>query len=304
MPISLLPEGDFKLLTRRGFISRTAAAALVGLEAQRTALTHDQKPPWLAWLSDTHIDADPGRMNLSQNMSRNLERVVTEILAEPTKPDAVFIDGDLALKNGQAGDYERLLALLKPIREAKIPLHLALGNHDDRDQFRRVLSAEPPGASEIQDKHVLVIDLAGLRLIVLDSLDKPDLVPGVLGASQLSWLARALDTEPARPTILFVHHNLSEKQGALTETRQLLEIAEPRKAVKAIVYGHSHRWERTQQEGIHWLNLPAVGYPFSADQPLGWCRFEPGTRGATLTLRAIGGATAADGQRVELEWRA
>jgi predicted phosphodiesterase len=74
--------------------------------------------------------------------------------------------------------------------------------------------------------------------------------------------------------------------------------------VKAIVYGHSHRWERTQQEGIHWLNLPAVGYPFSADQPLGWCRFEPGTRGATLTLRAIGGATAADGQRVELEWRA
>jgi len=73
--------------------------------------------------------------------------------------------------------------------------------------------------------------------------------------------------------------------------------------VKAIFYGHSHRWEIGERDGIRLINLPAVGYNFSDNQPVGWvdARFDP--TGADLTLRAFGGNLAGNGKLTRLDWR-
>lgn len=320
MPIHLLPGAAPP--TRRDFLA-LGGASLLGVAgtapgknepnvgnvpgAKQSQFDGDaparNKADWYAWAADTHIAADAKAIIRNQNMAQNLRAVAADILGQPDAPRGVFIDGDLALKNGQAGDYRTLLDLTEPLRAAKLPLHLALGNHDDRAHFRQVLAAEPPLDADVLDKHASIVEGPGPRFIVLDSLDKVDVTPGLLGDRQRAWLARTLDAEPETPTILFVHHNLSHHDGALTDTEALLKLIRPRRQVKAVVYGHSHRWERAEDEGLHLINLPAVGYPFAADQPIGWCKFSPTDVGAELELKSIRSDRSKHGERVPLRWR-
>lgn len=309
MPIHLIPRGPESapaLPTRRAFLGRMmlgSAALALGSTAVRTR-AEDAAPPWHAWLSDIHIAADPEFRAREQNMAANLRATVAEILAETDRPRSVFIDGDLAYGTGQAGDYQTVLDLLKPLREAKLPIHLAMGNHDNRENFRAVLHAEPPPDTAIHDRHVSTVSAGkDLRIIVLDSLIKTNTTPGLLGEAQLAWLAKSLDAEPTRATILFVHHYLSTRPGALNDTPAFLELIEPRKQVKAVVYGHSHRWEYKESNGLHLINLPAIAYPFAADQPLAWARFQPTANGGDLTLRCIGGDRSKHGETIKMTWR-
>lgn len=301
MPISLLPGG------MRAVSRREALAGMVGVGVSAWLGRRSRaggEPGWYALLSDTHVAADPTRRTRDQNMAENLRAAVGDILAQPTRPRAAFIDGDLALKDGQPGDYARLVGLLEPLRTAGIPLHLGLGNHDDRAHFRAGLGVGPAGDAEVADRHVAVVEWDGVRFVMLDSLDRVDSTPGVLGERQLRWLGRALDAGPGVPTVVLVHHNLSDKPGALTDTPGLLEVVRPRRQVQAVVYGHSHRWERARDEsGVHLVNLPAVAYAFGDDQPLGWCRFRVTAEGGELVLRCLGGDRGKDRQRVALAWR-
>ncbi len=254
-------------------------------------------------MSDTHIAADPKELQRGQVMAENLRAVVLDILAQPERPVGIFVDGDLALKDGKPGDYKTFLDLTEPIRKAGIPLHLTLGNHDDRAHFRAALRDAAPVESEVVDKQASVVAGANLRFLVLDSLDRVNETPGLLGDRQLQWLARRLDAAPEIPSVLLVHHNLSQLPGALTDTVAFLNVIRPRRQVKAVFYGHSHRWENAEDAGIHLVNLPAVAYPFAANQPLGWCRFRPSADGAEVELRCVGGDRSKDRQTVALRWR-
>jgi Icc protein len=299
MPIHLLADGNE--LTRRDWLS---AVALAGASfVLKPARAEGPTPAWYALVSDTHIAADPASRNREQNMAENLTAVVADLLAQPNAPGAVFVDGDLALKDGRAGDYARFLALVEPLRRARRPLHFTLGNHDQRSHFLAALGPSPAKEIAVDHKHVGVVEGPGLRFVMLDSLDKTDEVAGLLGQDQLRWLAGSLDGHAETPTVVLVHHNPSDKPGALSDTAALLKTIRPRRQVKALVFGHSHRWELTEDDGIHLVNLPAVAYPFAADQPLGWVRFQPNDRGAELTLRCIGGDKSKDRQTIDLRWR-
>ena len=305
MSFHLMPELADQLLKidRRGFLTAATALALASPIQNAEALA-DSPPGWIALLSDTHVDADAKMVVRGQSMAKNLERVVAEILLEKTRPLAVFIDGDLALKDGQAGDYRTFLKLLEPIRAAKLPIHLALGNHDDRDKFRQTLKGVIPTETRVEEKQVGVVECLGLRLFVLDSLDEPNVTPGFLGAKQLAWLAKELDAKASTPTLIFVHHNLKGvAEASLTDQDALLEILRPRMHVKGVVFGHTHVWDTRQSEGISFINLPAIGYPFTENQPIGWSKLTPSADGATLELRAIGGDESKPGEVVKLAWR-
>ena len=54
---------------------------------------------------------------------------------------------------------------------------------------------------------------------------------------------------------------------------------------------------------MHVVGLPALGYNFDDAQPVGWveARFRPD--GVSLTLRAVAGNRADDGQTSFLEWQ-
>lgn len=299
MPFTIRPS-------RRAFLSGLAAGG-AALAAGRSPFARGEgaaETPWLALISDVHIDADPAKVACDQNMAENLRVAVADILAQGSMPRGVVIDGDLAFLKGLAADYRMLLERLEPIRRARVPLHLALGNHDARETFRAAFHAEkPPADTLVEDHHVGVVEAAGLRLILLDSLIRPNSTPGSLGDAQRGWLAKALDAETTKPTLVFVHHNPAVgNAGALQDAQELLDLLAPRRQVKALIFGHTHVWDVSNRDGLYLINLPAVAYPFNASQPLGWCRLTPNDGGATLELRPLGAKEFRD--RHDLRWRA
>ena len=306
MPIHLLPDPNPEMrIPRRAFLASLAAAgAGLSIGCSRRAGSNGNAGGWYAWLSDIHIAADPKATVHDQFMAKNLHQVVNEILDATDPPRGVIINGDLALKDGQAADYQALIAALDPLRKAGIPIHLALGNHDDRDRFRGALGDLVKKDRAVVDKHVGVVEADGHRVLILDSLDKTNVTAGLLGASQLEWLASELDANPKTPAIVFVHHNLNAtSETALTDTEAFMNVLTPRAQAKMIVFGHTHVWHPGTLGGLHAVNIPAVGYHFQTDQPIGWCIFRPRPEGGEVELRCIGGETRQDRRRVSLRWR-
>ncbi len=303
MPLHLPP------LTRRTFLRRSlaATASLLTIPALRAAESAADPDRW-ALLSDTHIAADKSVISRVVNMAEHLEAAVKGVRAMSSRPAGVFVNGDCAVLKGLAEDYATFSSLIAPLREAGLPMHLTLGNHDDRDIFRTSLKAAIPAAPPLASKHVSIVEGARANWFLLDSLDEVNKTPGKLGDEQRAWLAKALDANTAKPALVMVHHNpisgSPEKKGSLTDADELLAILLPRRHVKAIFFGHTHVWRFAEKDGLHLVNLPAVAYPFAATEATGWVDAKLTDKGAALTLHAHDIKHAAHGKTTELAWRA
>lgn len=252
-----------------------------------------------ALLSDTHLPADPADEYRGFKPHDNLVKIAPAVSA--AQVEGTLICGDLARLKGLPGDYDALKGLLAPISQ-KMPVAMALGNHDDRKNF---LSAFSPAAGQqkVSGKSVAVVEGSAMRLVVLDSLLEANVTPGLLGKAQRDWLLTFLAAAPPRPTMIFVHHTFDDGDGSLMDSRKFFDIIRGFPSVKAVVYGHSHVYRFDIWEGIHLINLPAVGYNFTDQEPVGWLESELTGEGGAFTLRAIGGNKAQDGQTVSVRWR-
>jgi Icc protein len=299
-----MAEVFFRPMNRRSFIQTGLAAfgTLITLNAGcGTGLMKRGEPQThLALLADTHIPEDTENNYRGFYPYRNLEKVVPEIIS--TSPDGVFIAGDLARLEGQPGDYANLKKLLSPVAEAT-PVFMALGNHDNRENFLKAFDETPGEKTDIKGKHVTVIEKASVRLIMLDSLLYTNKVPGLLGKAQRQWLEQYLKESDQRPVILCFHHTLSDGDGDLLDVPRLFSMIAPIRKVKAIVYGHSHVYGYSEFEGIHLINLPAVGYNFNDNDPVGWVEAHIGSRGGDFVLHAVAGNQDNDGSVTKLAWR-
>jgi 3',5'-cyclic AMP phosphodiesterase CpdA len=315
MPLHLPPLGSGVRreggLSRRAFLGRAAAgaAALLLPGAVRGAAPRPAGEARRAWalLADTHIHATLQEKNQRFHMAANLVRTVSEVQEEGV--GAALVNGDLARLVGNPGDYRRFLELVEPMRRRGIPVHATLGNHDDRANFRRALvtSGDP---DDLAERHCSSVEVDGVRWLLLDSLEKVNATPGLLGKAQIEWLAGELDRTPESPTtlpgspaIIFLHHNPEPKDIGLKDTADFLAAIRPRRQVKAVFFGHTHTWRRWEDDGIHMVNLPATGYAFSAGEPIGWVLAAPGPEGLEIELRAIGPAHPDHGKRISLPWR-
>ena len=248
MPIHLMPtRRDFLSGLALGGASTVLGGGLCGRLVAAGAEADVSPSGYIALLADTHIDADPLAEKAGAtkyNMAKNLQAAVADVLRQPEPPKAVFVVGDLAHSVGMTGDYERFLSLIHPLREFGVPVHLALGNHDDRAEFLGVLKPESNGRSAVESRYVGVADAAGLRLVVLDSLDAPKQVGGRLRNPQRAWLAKTLDAQPRTPTIVLVHHNPAVKkedaEHSLADAEELLAILRPRAGQGLGLRPHAH----------------------------------------------------------------
>ncbi len=278
--------------TRRGFV--LSALPLGGLLAR----TEAPAPRW-ALLSDTHIPGNPANEYRGFRPFENTLKAISQV--SEIRPDGVVICGDLARLEGEMADYENLKRLLDPLPEG-IPVGLALGNHDNRRNFLKVFP-KPPQAQDVKDKHVVVLETAAARLILLDSLFLVNQVAGLLGRAQRWWLEGFLRNASPLPTILFVHHTLDDGDGSLLDAPRLFDIIRDKRIVKAIVYGHSHVYSYRKEGDIDLINIPALGYNFSDAQPVGWVEAAFTPDGAAFTLHAMAGNRASDRQTTRLRWR-
>jgi 3',5'-cyclic AMP phosphodiesterase CpdA len=291
-------------MNRRHFLKSVAAlaggVALLGSRQSSAAPGGDMKTARWALLSDTHIPADPQNNYRGFYPYQNLQKIIPQITAE--MPDGLIITGDLARLEGLPGDYANAVKLLSPVIDAR-PVCVGLGNHDHRTHFLAACAEAKRGKQAVQGKHVVVMDAGPVRLIVLDSLLYVNKVAGLLGRAQRQWLASYLERNDDKPVLLFFHHPPSDADGDLLDTPRLLELIRPAAAVKGLVFGHSHTYRFAEMAGIHCINLPASGYNFSNDQPVGWVEAHLTADGGAFHLHATAGHTETDGQVTTLRWR-
>ncbi len=300
MPIYVRP------CSRREFLIRSAlGASAIGLSPLLRGAQPSVEPDAYALLSDTHIAADQSLVARGINMAEHLRQATREILAWPKRPAAAFVCGDCAYNMGRPGDYTAFYERLEPLRDGGIPMHLIVGNHDDRENFLRLPGIRSEQKAAVPDKDVALVRTTHANWFLLDSLEKTNSTPGLLGPEQLAWLAKTLDANPEKAAIVMVHHNpgISGNSG-LKDTVALFEIIRPRKQVKAYVFGHTHVWKVEQDlTGLQLINLPALAYTFSASEPSGWVHAKLSSGGIRLEMRCTDPKHTAHGQVHDLQWR-
>ncbi len=296
------------------------AASKTGSRVYAQETKDDGYEAW-ALLSDTHIAADPELKARGVNMAGHLRQAVQEVLQahESRVYSGLMINGDCAYLEGDAADYTTLGKLIKPISEKGIPMHLTLGNHDERTHIQAGLAAVfnastmadgRAGAKEIPNLEGKLASKIRGRFCdwyLLDSLDVTNKTPGRLGEKQIAWLDASLQSAPERPALVMVHHNPQPagmgKVLGLIDTDALLSLLKERRQVKALFFGHTHVAATLEVEGLHLVNLPACAYHFNASQPTGWTSALVDPTGCSLRLFDTGKAHSLHGTEVRLNWR-
>ena len=304
MPIHTPP------INRRRFLAGTLAAGS-GLLLPRRLLAEETATDPNLWvlMADIHIPADREKSNDGVQPVKNLELAIEQILALAPRPAGVIVAGDLPFLYGEAGDYAMLGKLIQPLTAAGVPIHFALGNHDNRARFlaafpqAKAHAAVDPGSL---GKFVTVLNTPHADWILLDSLSRPDGTAGRMGKAELAWLAKTLDARPERPVLLVAHHNpdREHKNSGLIDTAEFFQTILPRKQVKAYFFGHQHCWAVGREEGLYLVNVPGNVWLFDKTQPRGFVTIRLRPAGATLELHALDRKHAKHGEKVTLKWRA
>jgi 3',5'-cyclic AMP phosphodiesterase CpdA len=256
-------------------------------------------------LNDIHLTGAP-EDKISANArddDDHLRAAVQQILALPKKPAAVIINGDLALSVGTAADYAVVRELIAPLRDAGIPVHLTLGNHDVRDVFTKAFPEMKSASSLKEHRHNGLIDLPSTRLILLDTLDQTPGPAGKLGAEQIAWILAKIDEVPTKQVILVGHHNpqvggdTSHYKGGLADTAEFWPEIAKRQQVKAYIHGHTHEWTQASESRIHIISTIACAYVFNPNtNAVGWTSARFNAHGFELKLHTLETAHAWSGE--------
>ncbi len=282
-------------LSRRRFFQLAGLATLAyplrGLAALDTSGGDE-----IILINDIHITGVPAEKIPANAKAdgEHLRLAVKQILARPQKPAAIIINGDLALAIGTAEDYALVREIVAPLREAGIPLHLTLGNHDVRDIFMAAFPEMKSASALKEHRHNSLIDLPSTRLILLDTLDKTPGPGGLLGAEQIAWTLAKIDEVPAKQVILIGHHNpqvggdTSHYKGGIADTADFWPEIAKRPQVKAYIHGHTHEWTQALENGIHIISTIACAYVFNANtNSTGWTAARFNAHGFQLKLNTL-----------------
>ncbi len=293
--------------SRRHFLQATGASILLYGTGARASEAGDVDAELVYLLNDTHIGETQPE---DSPVPTHLRQIVTKLVSLPMKPACVLINGDLALKDGQPGDYRHFAKLIHPLQEMGVDIHLTLGNHDHRNAFYEILKEQRSDEPPVESRHISVVETQHANLFLLDSLQKTMVTPGTIGAQQLKWLASALDRLQKKPAIIVAHHNPRlggdplHFPGGLIDSQELWDVLGPRKWVKAYIHGHIHDRSYATHQGIHILNMPATSYVAdSTKSTTGWTTARFAAHGVTLTTYTSNAQHHWNGESKMLTWR-
>lgn len=294
-------------LNRRRFLGAAGASVLLYGHEAAAAQADAVDADLVYLLNDTHIGE---KQPEDSAVPSHLRQVVNELVNRPTKPACVLINGDLALKDGQPGDYRHFAKLIDPLQNAGIDTHLTLGNHDHRGVFYEILKDQQPAKPPVASRHIAVVATRHANFFLLDSLQKTMVTQGTIGTEQLRWLASALDSLPTKPAIIVAHHNPRlggdplHFPGGLIDSQELWNVITPRKWVKAYIHGHIHDRNYANHQGIHILNMPATSYVADPKKSTtGWTTARLSPHGVLLTTHTTDAQHPWNGETKTLTWR-
>jgi len=220
-------------------------------------------------LSDLHIQGKDDEQFLGLDTAQRFRAVVEHIRQSSYHPACFVISGDLIHDAGEAG-YEHVKALLTDLESFGAPIHMVLGNHDNRVAFQRVILQDSDIDECRRYYHAHVID--GIKLILLDSRES-DKVYGTFDDEQMTWLSEQLSDD--LPSILVFHHHpcptpfkILEKHLLVPESAEKLAKAIEGHRVIGILNGHVHFNNFSVFHGIPTAAGGHVGFtvdPYEAD---------------------------------------
>lgn len=215
----------------------------------------------LAHLTDLHIRPEGRAAYRVAETNKLLARAVDALLALTPRPDAVLVTGDLT----DCGLVEEYAVLKAQLDRLPMPVHLVLGNHDRRETFRAVFGAQA-GAGAPQDFVGFDVDVAGVRMIGLDTV-VPGASFGALCETRLAHLDAQLAERPDVPTIIAMHHPPAACGIAHMDRIALNEGVEAFAAIVArhpnverVLAGHHHRPIQARFAGTIMQVAPSVAH--------------------------------------------
>jgi 3',5'-cyclic-AMP phosphodiesterase len=185
----------------------------------------------------------------------------------PLPASFAVVTGDL-VRDGEPAAYTRLREVLEGL---PWPVHLLLGNHDDRRAFRDAFPEAP--VDEAGFVQQAVPTPAGTCLMLdTHAPARPD---GELCARRIAWLAARLG-ETTGPVLLFLHHpplpvGIPFMDGMGLKDADALwgALAPHRGRVRHIFHGHLHRPIAGSWRGIPLSSLRGTAFAVSLDQQPG-----------------------------------
>ncbi|MCY1072627.1 phosphodiesterase [Nannocystis sp. RBIL2] len=220
----------------------------------------------IAQISDTHVSTPTGAEDSLLRTSEHLARAVAHLNRLDRRPDLVVITGDL-VDRGEVGEYERLRELLAPLR---MPVFLLPGNHDERDNLRRVFGEHGylPRDGFLQ----YTVDDWPVRLVALDT-HVPGQAGGRLCGERLAWLEARLAEAPERPTVVAMHHPpfsiglpVMDAFG-LDGSDGLAAVLGRHPQVERVLCGHLHRPIVRRFAGTVACTCPSTAHQLALDLP-------------------------------------
>lgn len=214
-------------------------------------------------LSDLHL-GPPGQPVNGLDTAARLTEAVGIILRDHADAAFVLLAGDLA-DRGEVAAYGLLQSLLASL---PMPVHITLGNHDDRATFLSVFGAD---RDDPQGRVSSVIDAGNHRVILLDT-SEPGLVGGRLCRGRLDWLAARLDEAQDRPVIIVQHHHanplsLPVDEIILENATDYLAVLQRHPDVRQVIAGHVHLPSAAVWRGIPMTTLAGSHYSVSPHVP-------------------------------------
>jgi len=216
-------------------------------------------------MSDLHLVPE-GELSMTLDTAARLEQAIETINARYGDADFCILAGDLA-DRGEAAAYARLQAILARLA---IPVHVTLGNHDDRPTFLDVFGADFAAETGKVDK---VIDAKGYRVILLDS-SEPGRVDGILTQEQVYWLTARLAEAIDRPVIVVLHHNANALHINSDDIRMLepdgfISALKTHPDIRQVIAGHVHLTSAATYRGLPFTTLAGGHYSvsFNVDKP-------------------------------------
>ena len=212
-------------------------------------------------LSDPHIVPADRQPVHGQDTLGRLRAAVDAVNRLSPAPDLVVMTGD-QINDGSEDSYHALKDVLASLR---FPCHMAMGNHDYKPVFRRIMLEERDADST---PYYYALNRTGHRIIMLDTQDEGE-VAGRLDDAQLNWLEQELSS--GLPSVICMHHPPVPVGVAwmdeliLQESDRFLRICEARTSLRLILCGHVHHEFRMKLEHATVLTAPSVGLQFRKD---------------------------------------
>lgn len=213
--------------------------------------------------TDTHL-VPRGEMLHGLNPCERLDACIDDINRNHGDADLCVLTGDLA-HVAQPKAYEDLKACLAKLR---VPIHLLVGNHDQRDR----LLAEFPDMPQDSDGFLqTAVDTSAGRFLMLDTVEQGK-GWGSYCDARLAWLRQELDQSRDKPVYLFMHHPpfdvgipCIDRIGLGADGGRIGDVVSDFDNIRHLFFGHVHRPIAGSWRRIPYTTLRATSHQTPLD---------------------------------------